>query len=67
MGPRKKTPDLCSSLPLTVSGKRGEMMPEKDSLIMQREAGASALSHVERKLQLFNHHIHLIDKSVLMN
>lgn len=25
------------------SGQRGEMMPEKDSLIMQREAGASPL------------------------
>lgn len=26
-------------------GREGEMMPEKDSLIMQREAGASPLAH----------------------
>lgn len=38
---KSKAGDLCSSLPPTVSSYRGCMMPEKESLIMQREAGAS--------------------------
>lgn len=38
---KKKTGDLCSSPPPTVSSYRGCMMPEKESLIMQREAGAA--------------------------
>lgn len=38
---RKETGDLCSSPPPTVSSYRGCMMPEKESLIMQREAGAA--------------------------